>query len=146
MSLTVWTTELYILWSELSHHPLLMPGQRYWASSPMWTQRVSWIGLAFGGNWAEIFTRTWQPCHSWSSKMAVHWRHWLCRPKLTPVSLISMDSGGPKEPCISLKHPACKNWVMRCRCSYLSGARCRLFACGPADATASRTPIISCLI
>ena len=22
----------------------------------------------------EIFTQTWQPCHSWSSKMAVGWR------------------------------------------------------------------------
>ena len=34
------------------------------------------------------------------------------------------------------EHPACKNWVMRCWCGYLSGARCRLFAYGPADATA----------
>jgi len=39
-----------------------------------------------------------------------------------------------------------KNWVMRCWCGYLSGARCRLFAYGPADATASQKPIISCLI
>jgi len=31
-------------------------------------------------------------------------------------------------------------WVMGCWCSYLSGARCRLFAYGPADATASQTP------
>jgi len=31
-----------------------------------------------------------------------------------------------------------KNWVMRCWCGYLSGARCRLFAYGPADATASQ--------
>jgi len=29
-----------------------------------------------------------------------------------------------------------KNWVMTCWCGYLSGARCRLFAYGPADATA----------
>jgi len=28
------------------------------------------------------------------------------------------------------EHPACKNWVMRCRCGYLSGVRCRLFAYG----------------
>ena len=39
-----------------------------------------------------------------------------------------------------------KNWVMRCWCGYLSGVRCRLFACGPADVTAIRNPIISCLI
>jgi len=32
---------------------------------------------------------------------------------------------------------ACKNFsVMKCWCGYLSGARCRLFAYGPADATA----------
>jgi len=39
-----------------------------------------------------------------------------------------------------------KIWVMRCLCGYLSGAKCRLFAYGPADATASRNPIIYCLI
>jgi len=44
------------------------------------------------------------------------------------------------------EHPVCKNWVMRCWCGYLSGARCRLFTYGPADATASANPIISCLI
>jgi len=33
------------------------------------------------------------------------------------------------------KHPACKNWVMKCCCGYLSEAGCRLFAYGPADAT-----------
>jgi len=36
--------------------------------------------------------------------------------------------------------PACKNQVMGCWCGCLSGARCRLFAYGPADATASQTP------
>ena len=35
---------------------------------------------------------------------------------------------------------------MRCWCGYLSGARCRLYAYGPADATTTRNPIISCLI
>jgi len=44
------------------------------------------------------------------------------------------------------QHPACKNWVMRCWCGYLSAARCRLFAYDPADATASQNPFISCLI
>jgi len=37
-----------------------------------------------------------------------------------------------------------KNWVMRCWCGYLSGARCRLFAYGPADATAIPKP--QCLL
>jgi len=40
------------------------------------------------------------------------------------------------------EHPVCKNWVMRCWCGYLSEAKCRLFAYGPADATASQNPII----
>jgi len=44
------------------------------------------------------------------------------------------------------EHPACKNWVMRCSCGYLSGLRCRFFAYGPADATASQNPTISCPI
>jgi len=38
------------------------------------------------------------------------------------------------------EHPACKNWLMRCLCGCLSGARCRLFAYGPADATAIPKP------
>jgi len=42
------------------------------------------------------------------------------------------------------ENPACKNWVMGCWCRYLSGAGCRLFAYGPADATTSQNPIISC--
>jgi len=37
-------------------------------------------------------------------------------------------------------------WVMRCWCGYLSVARCRLFACGPADAAASQNTRVSCLI
>jgi len=36
------------------------------------------------------------------------------------------------------EHMACKN-VMRCCCGYLSGARCRLFAYGPADALLPKT-------
>jgi len=34
-------------------------------------------------------------------------------------------------------HPVCKNWVMRYWRGYLSGAMCRWFAYGPADATAT---------
>jgi len=39
---------------------------------------------------------------------------------------------------LQVGHPAWKNWVIRCWCGYLSGARCRLFASQPL--------IISCLI
>jgi len=38
------------------------------------------------------------------------------------------------------EHPACNISVMRCWCAYLSVARCRLFAYGPADATAIPKP------
>jgi len=38
------------------------------------------------------------------------------------------------------EHPACKNWATRCRCGYLSAVRCRLFACGPTDATSITKP------
>ena len=44
------------------------------------------------------------------------------------------------------RHQACTNWVMGCWCGYLSGVRCRLLAYGPADATASQDPTISCVI
>ena len=44
------------------------------------------------------------------------------------------------------EHPVCKKLSDGCWCGYLSGARCILFAYGPADATALRNPIISCLI
>ena len=37
-------------------------------------------------------------------------------------------------------HLARKKWVMTCWCGYLSGVRCRLFAYGPADATAIPKP------
>ena len=40
------------------------------------------------------------------------------------------------------KQKACGNWVIRCWCGYLSGARCRLFAYGPADATGSKNPLL----
>ena len=44
------------------------------------------------------------------------------------------------------EYPACKNSVMRWWHGYLSGARHRSLANGPAHANASQKPIISCLI
>ena len=38
------------------------------------------------------------------------------------------------------EHLVCKNWAVRWWCGYLSGARCRLFAYGPADPTAIPKP------
>jgi len=45
------------------------------------------------------------------------------------MCLQCFDTVGRQE-----EHPACKNWLIRCWCGYLSGMRCRLFAHGPADA------------
>jgi len=55
-------------------------------------------------------------------------------------SALTLLAGHQKE------HLAYKNRVMRCWRGYLSGARCRLFAHGLADATASQNPNISWLI
>jgi len=41
------------------------------------------------------------------------------------------------------QHPAGKNRLIRCWHGYLSGARCRWFAYGPADATATRSSLAS---
>ena len=38
------------------------------------------------------------------------------------------------------EHSACKNYMLRCWCDYLSGARCRFFAYDAADATAISKP------
>ena len=41
------------------------------------------------------------------------------------------------------EHLACKYWVMRCWHGYLSGARCKWFACDPANATATPSSLAS---
>jgi len=38
-------------------------------------------------------------------------------------------------------HPACKTWVVKIWRGYLSGARCKWFAYGPADATVTLSSI-----
>ena len=40
-------------------------------------------------------------------------------------------------------HPACKSWVVRCWHGYLSGARCKWSASGPADATVNPSSFAS---
>ena len=74
-----------------------------------------------------------------------NWRNCLLLFTTSPVlefafSALTLLVGRQEE------HPVCKNRMMRCWCSYLSGARCRLFAYGQDDATASKNLIISCLI
>jgi len=56
----------------------------------------------------------------------------------TAFSALTLLVGRPEE------HPACKKWVMRCWNGYLSGVRCKWFAYGPADTSA--TPLSLCFI
>jgi len=70
-----------------------------------------------GERWRFVEWHSWAKLHS--EVPSVLWHCWLCiRKSIQPV----------------------KNWVMRCWYGHLSGARCRLFAYGPADATASQNP------
>jgi len=56
------------------------------------------------------------------------------------VALLSMPSVLGHLVACQEQHAACRNWVMGWRCGYLSGAKCRLFAYSPADATAIPKP------
>jgi len=77
---------------------------------------------AVSKHWRQMFLYIYCALLSPANVPSVLWRCWL----------------GGREGIQSVK-----NWVMRCWHGYLSGARCR-FAYGPADATASQNPIISC--
>jgi len=75
------------------------------------------------------------------SSLPCHWRHFVKNWNHIYLSSYTMSSvlwhcwlGARKS-----TRPVNIEWC-------LSGARCRLFACGPADASASQNPVISCLI
>ena len=80
--------------------------------------------------------------HKMAAKINWHrygtkWRH--RHPVLTinyniALSALILLAGRQEE------QTTCKNWAMRCWCGYLSAARCRSLAYGPADATASKKP------
>jgi len=77
--------------------------------------------------------------HLWTTVPA-----WIGNPRL-PVGLFIFSAltllGGQQE-----GYPAHKNWVVRYWCGCLSAARCKWFAYGPVDATAtpsSLTPVKS---
>ena len=88
----------------------------------------------------------------------VHWPCWCCPWWLT-LTRQRMDTGNSTVKWQQIafsaltllvgrqeEHLACKNWVMRCWCGYLSVVRHRLFAYSPADETVSQNPNISSLI
>jgi len=52
-----------------------------------------------------------------------------CYPRIYAFSALTL-LGERQE-----RHPACKIWVVRYWCGYLSEVRCKQFAYGPADAT-----------
>jgi len=75
--------------ADVGHRPLLLPWQRYWASSPVWTQRVyqtQAVGRKFlhkPGNPATVGVVRWPSAGDTAG-------YCLRRPNLTPVSVISM--------------------------------------------------------
>jgi len=73
------TTELYILWSELSWDELSPTLAATHYSCPDNTiglvAQCELSGYVKLGWLLEAVGQTWQPCHSWSGKMAVRWRH-----------------------------------------------------------------------
>ena len=75
---------------------------------------------------------------TWSSRMPLGSYHqafcWLNASRNCAFSALTLLVIRQEE------HLACKNWVTRCWWRYLSGARCRLFAYGPADTTAIPKP------
>ena len=80
-----------------------------------------------------------QASHWWRRKSQSFNLIWFCDQRYvlctcSAFSALTLLVGHQEE------HPACKHWLMRCWCGYLSGARCRLFAYGPADATAIPKP------
>jgi len=60
----------------------------------------------------------------------IHIMLFHCLGTVYAFSALTLLAGHQEE------HPAYKTGVMRCWCGYLSEARCRLFAYGPADVTA----------
>jgi len=70
--------------------------------------------------------------HEWVWWLRLLWR--CCWIIFRNYCLQCFDTVGWRQE----EHLACKNWVMGCWFSNLSGARCRLFAHGLADATAIR--------
>jgi len=92
--------------------------------------------LAWLSVWSEVQTcirPRWCHCHSLSLASV---KSRLVSPFWYRLTRVVLDKG-PLNVCVC---------VCVCWCDYLSTARCRLVAYGPADATASRNPIISYLI
>ena len=75
---------------------------------------------------------------SCSNKIQIGFNFWY---RLTWV----VPDKGPLNVCVCVC-VCVRVCVCVCWCCYLSGARCIMCAYGPSDATASKNPIISCLI
>ena len=73
-------------------------------------------------------------CRLATTALEWFWFKWITVCGMYAISALTLLVGRQEE------HPACKNWLLTCWCGCLSGARCRLLACGPADATAIPKP------
>jgi len=58
-------------------------------------------------------------------------KHWIFWQTILAFSALTLLVGRQEG------HPACKSWLVRYWHGYLSGVRCKWFAYGPADATAT---------
>jgi len=73
-------------------------------------------------NWRSVYWLICAHCNLSYPLPSVLWQYWLgTRKSIQPV----------------------KDWVMRCWRGYLSGARCKWFAYGPADVTATSSSLTS---
>ena len=87
-----------------------------------------------------VFRDSWEfaTTSRWNVQQRVSRWWWRLLPSVTCRSVwftaLTLLIGQQEE------HPVCKNWVMRCWWGYLPGARYRLSAYGPADATAIPKP------
>jgi len=73
-----------------------------------------------------------EPVGSWGHEYVRYGKLWLLCICAFSTSALTLLFSGKKSIW------PIKNWVMRCWCCYLSGAKCRGFANGPSDATATR--------
>ena len=121
-----YTVDLY---GALFHYFSVDSDRKFITSVSIWQSRVAslWLGLQ------KIKVKNPQNKGSLLGKI-----EWL--QKITAFNIHSFFAFSVLTLLVGRQeeHPACKNWVMRCWCGYLSGARCKLFAHGPADATASQ--------
>jgi len=112
--------------------------------SVFWTLKISPQQVVDILLWSTKLVDSYILDYTYSCRAHPGWLNLLvhCNPLIPFLCFVTLD-------LLFLRHGvrksirSVKNWVLRCWCGYRSAARCRLFAYGPADATASQDSIIS---